>query len=122
MDVLHDFSCARLPLARLLACLRQLQPRLYSISSSPLEAPGRVQVTVAVVRYEALGKDRIGVASTFLGERTKVGDRVAVYPSENPDFRLPENREAPIIMVGPGTGLAPFRAFLQHSALSAAPE
>eukprot|EP00873_Tetraselmis_striata_P028990 jgi/Tetstr1/449254/TSEL_036459.t1 len=118
-DILEDFPSAKLPLATLLACLRPLQPRLYSISSSPLESEGRVQVTVAVVRYRALNKDRVGVASTYLGESTQVGDTVAVYTSKNPDFRLPPSPETPIIMVGPGTGLAPFRAFVQHRLLSA---
>jgi len=118
-DILEDFPSAKLPLATLLACLRPLQPRLYSISSSPLESEGRVQVTVAVVRYRTLNKDRVGVASTYLGESTQVGDTVAVYTSKNPDFRLPPSPETPIIMVGPGTGLAPFRAFVQHRLLSA---
>lgn len=72
IDVLHDFSGSRPPLAALLSCLRPLQPRLYSISSSQLEHPTRVQITVAVVKYVALGKNRIGVTSTFLKERMQV--------------------------------------------------
>eukprot|EP00192_Tetraselmis_astigmatica_P018663 CAMPEP_0117648332 /NCGR_PEP_ID=MMETSP0804-20121206/341_1 /TAXON_ID=1074897 /ORGANISM="Tetraselmis astigmatica, Strain CCMP880" /LENGTH=224 /DNA_ID=CAMNT_0005453913 /DNA_START=589 /DNA_END=1261 /DNA_ORIENTATION=- len=68
----------------------------------------------AVVEYTSLGRDRHGVASTFLGKHTKVGDKVAVYISKNPDFRLPPRPETPIIMVGPGTGIAPFRAFIQQ--------
>lgn len=72
IDILHDFSGSHPPLASLLACLRPLQPRLYSISSSQREHPKRVQITVAVVRYKALGRDRIGVTSTFLKERMQV--------------------------------------------------
>jgi len=72
IDILHDFSGSHPPLASLLACLRPLQPRLYSISSSQREHPNRVQITVAVVRYKALGRDRIGVTSTFLKERMQV--------------------------------------------------
>ena len=72
VDILHDFSGSQPPLASLLSCLRPLQPRLYSISSSQREHPSRVQITVAVVRYKALGRDRIGVTSTFLKERMQV--------------------------------------------------
>ena len=72
MDILHDFSGSHPPLVKLLSCLRPLQPRLYSISSSQQEHPARVQITVAVVRYQALGRDRIGVTSTFLKERMQV--------------------------------------------------
>ena len=72
IDILHDFSGSHPPLASLLSCLRPLQPRLYSISSSQLEQPSRVQITVAVVRYTALGRERIGVTSTFLKERMQV--------------------------------------------------
>ena len=109
VDVIADFGAFKLTLAAALGGLRALQPRLYSISSSPLEAAGRVQVSVAVVRYESLGVGRAGVCSTFLGERTEVGAVVPVYVAKNPDFRLPEDAAKPILMVGPGTGLAPFR-------------
>lgn len=114
IDILHDFSGCRPPLTSLLACLRPLQPRLYSISSSQLEHAERVQITVAVVKYKALGRERIGVTSTFLKERMQVGDHVPVYVAKNPDFRLPPALSTPTIMVGPGTGLAPFRAFMQE--------
>lgn len=72
IDILHDFSGSHPPLVKLLSCLRPLQPRLYSISSSQQEHPARVQITVAVVRYQALGRERIGVTSTFLKERMQV--------------------------------------------------
>lgn len=111
-DVLADWAPSRVSPEELLCTLRPLAPRLYSISSSPLEAPARVQVSVAVVRYEALNRHRLGVCSTHLGERTRPGELIPVYVSPNPDFRLPPNPSTPIVMVGPGTGLAPFRAFL----------
>ncbi len=95
-DVLASapLAAATLALADLLPRLRQLQPRLYSISSSPLEAAGRVQVTVAVVRYAATGADRVGVCSTFLAERLALGAAAPVYVAKNPDFRLPGARLA----------------------------
>ena len=79
IDILHDFSGSHPPLTSLLSCLRPLQPRLYSISSSQLEHPTHVQITVAVVKYVALGRDRIGVTSTFLKERMQVGSSCHVY-------------------------------------------
>lgn len=117
IDVLKDFERATLSPEELLSSLRQLAPRLYSISSSPLEKPGHVQITVAVVKYNVLGRDRIGVASTYLGDRVAVGSKVPVYIYPNPDFRLPSEDSKPLIMVGPGTGIAPFRAFIQHRLL-----
>jgi len=114
VDVLIDFKPAKLSTQQLLSVLRPLQPRLYSISSSPLENKTRVQATIAEVKYECLGKDRVGVCSTFVSDRIKVDDRVQVYIHKNPDFRLPEDRSKPIIMVGPGTGLAPFRSFIMQ--------
>ncbi|KAG2448381.1 hypothetical protein HYH02_006963 [Chlamydomonas schloesseri] len=119
VDVLADAAPAKLTTAQVLSCLRQLQPRLYSISSSPLEAAARVQVTVAEVKYLSLGKARIGVCSTMLSERLQVGARVPVYVHKNPDFRLPADPATPIIMVGPGTGLAPFRSFILERLLEA---
>jgi sulfite reductase (NADPH) flavoprotein alpha-component len=119
-DVLRDWRPAALGPAELLACLRQLAPRLYSISSSPLEDPRRVQATVAAVRYASLGAARAGVCSTQLGERLPLGSTLPVYVHANPDFRLPADAATPIVMVGPGTGLAPFRAFLQQRILGAA--
>lgn len=94
--------------------LRQLAPRLYSISSSPVASPNSVTLTVAVVEYEQLDTSRIGVCSTYLDQRVSTGTKIPVYIYENPDFRLPEDDATPIIMVGPGTGVAPFRAFLQQ--------
>jgi sulfite reductase (NADPH) flavoprotein alpha-component len=118
----YTFTCRLwflLP-AQLLPLLRPLQPRLYSISSSPLEhspANSGVQATIAVVRYSSLSKPRQGVTSTQVAERLAPGQLLPVFISKNPDFRLPQNPATPIIMVGPGTGLAPFRAFIQQRLL-----
>lgn len=118
VDLLSDFAPddrgTWLEAEMLIRYLRQLSPRLYSISSSPLINPRRVTLTVAIVEYLSLDKKRIGVCSTFLGKRVAEGSKIPVYVYSNPDFRLPENSSVPIIMVGPGTGVAPFRAFLQH--------
>lgn len=118
-DVLRDWRPAHLTPGELLSTLRQLAPRLYSISSSPLESStsgqsNTVQITVGVVRYESLGKSRGGVASTALGERAIPGQKLPVFIYRNPDFSLPKDLSTSIIMVGPGTGVAPFRGFIQH--------
>ena len=94
--------------------LRPLQPRLYSIASSPKAHPGEVHLTVGAVRYELGGEPRKGVASTFLADRCGFGGRVGVYVHKAPHFYLTSNDDAPVIMVGPGTGIAPFRAFLEE--------
>ena len=92
--------------------LRPMPPRLYSIASSLSAHPEEVHLTVAVVRYEGNGKDRKGVCSSYLAER--VGERVPCYLHPNKNFKLPEDPSIPIIMVGPGTGIAPFRAFVEE--------
>jgi sulfite reductase (NADPH) flavoprotein alpha-component len=97
------------------ALLRKLQPRLYSISSSPKAHPGQVHLTVGAVRYELGGRARKGVCSTFLAERCTGGETtVPVFVHANTNFRLPADGDTPVIMVGPGTGIAPFRAFLEE--------
>jgi sulfite reductase (NADPH) flavoprotein alpha-component len=96
------------------ALLRKLQPRLYSISSSPKAHPGEVHLTVAVVRYELNGRARKGVCSTFFADRIGPETRVPVFVHRSPSFKLPTDGSKPIIMVGPGTGVAPFRAFLEE--------
>lgn len=119
IDILEEFpqaSC-NMPIIELLNGLQQLAPRLYSISSSPLENPQRVTLTIAVVNYNANNRDREGVCSTFLGQRIVPGDTIPIYMYPNNDFRLPQDDSTPIIMVGPGTGVAPFRAFLMDRAL-----
>ena len=94
--------------------LDALQPRVYSISSSLKCNPGRVSLTVDAVRYEVEKRTRLGVASTFLAGRVSPGDKIKVYVQKAQHFALPPHPKTPIIMVGPGTGIAPFRAFLQE--------
>jgi sulfite reductase (NADPH) flavoprotein alpha-component len=96
--------------------LEPLQPRLYSISSSPKTAPGCVSLTVDAVRYVIGKRKRYGVASTFLAERIDIGAPTKVYVQASHGFSLPQDPDTPIIMIGPGTGVAPFRAFLQERA------
>jgi NADPH-dependent sulfite reductase flavoprotein alpha-component len=96
-----------------LRVLKRLQPRLYSISSSPKECPGEVHLTVSPVRYNFQGVPRRGVCSTYLADRSP-GDRVAVYLQPSSNFRPPSDPDTPMIMIGPGTGIAPFRGFLQE--------
>jgi sulfite reductase (NADPH) flavoprotein alpha-component len=94
--------------------LDPLTPRLYSISSSPKVHRGRVTLTVDAVRYDVGKRGRLGVASTFLAGRIKPGDKIKVYVQKSPHFGLPADPSVPIIMIGPGTGVAPFRAFLHE--------
>ena len=94
--------------------LRPLQPRLYSISSSPNKHPGEVHLTVGEVHYTLNGKRRQGVASTYLGQRLARYGSVGVYVHRSSHFHLPEDDSIPLIMIGPGTGIAPFRAFLEE--------
>ena len=101
--------------------LDPLQPRLYSIASSPKVDPRRVSLTVDAVRYAIKGRGRLGVASTFFAERINPGDRLKVYVQPAHAFGLPADPSVPIIMVGPGTGVAPFRAFLHERMASRAP-
>ncbi|EEF60103.1 sulfite reductase subunit alpha [Pedosphaera parvula] len=94
--------------------LPKLQARLYSISSSPRMHPGEVHLTVAIVRYDSHGRPCKGVCSTFLADRVDEQTPVPVFVQPSHGFRLPQNHDAPIIMIGPGTGVAPFRAFLEE--------
>lgn len=100
--------------AAFVAILPKLSPRLYSIASSPDAVPGQVSLCVGVVRYTKYDRARNGVCSTFMADRIKPGDKVKVFVHSNKNFRLPEDGATPIIMVGPGTGIAPFRAFWQQ--------
>jgi sulfite reductase (NADPH) flavoprotein alpha-component len=100
--------------ADLVSTLRKLQPRLYSISSSPKAHPGEVHLTVAIVRYEHNGRPRKGVCSTFLADRVTGESNVPVFVHKSPHFKLPADGSTPVIMVGPGTGIAPFRAFIEE--------
>src|SRR5262249_38772773 len=94
--------------------LDPLAPRLYSISSSPKVHRGRLSLTVDTVRYDIGKRTRLGVASTFLANRVKAGDKIRVYVQKAQHFGLPADPSVPIIMIGPGTGIAPFRAFLHE--------
>ena len=114
LELLQTFPSARPPLQELISALGVLQPRLYSISSSPKATPGAVHLTVAAVRYRLRERARKGVASTFLAERAASGAGVPVFVQKAHGFRLPKDNSAPTIMIGPGTGIAPFRAFLQE--------
>jgi sulfite reductase (NADPH) flavoprotein alpha-component len=107
LGALQKFAGIRPDPEALIEVLEPLQPRLYSISSSPKTNPGHVSLTVDTVRYEALGRQRLGVASTFLGERVDAQDDVLVYVQRAHNFSLPKSGETPIVMVGPGTGVAP---------------
>lgn len=116
IDLVETFPIKDLNAQEFVNILRKLPPRLYSIASSPKAHPGEVHLTVAAVRYDGHGKPRKGVASTFLADEAKTGEKISVYVHKNKNFRLPESDEAPIIMVGPGTGIAPFRAFVEERA------
>jgi sulfite reductase (NADPH) flavoprotein alpha-component len=114
LDALRAAPSAQSAPAAFVGALRKLQPRLYSISSSPKAHPGRVHLTVGAVRYEANGRRRRGVCSAFLAEQALAVGRVGVFVHSNQAFRPPARSETPMIMIGPGTGIAPFRAFLQE--------
>lgn len=131
-EIIDVIAGVKFTAGEFVALLKKLQPRLYSISSSPKAHPGEVHLTVGTVRYESHGRARKGVASTFLADRVKVAQRVVaggvdgdasgageptpvpVYIQVSHGFRLPENGDVPVIMCGPGTGIAPFRAFLEE--------
>lgn len=99
---------------QLVDLLRPLTPRLYSIASSQAETESEVHITVGVVRYDIDGRPRTGGASGYLADRLEEDGEVKVFIEHNDNFRLPANPEAPVIMIGPGTGIAPFRAFIQQ--------
>lgn len=99
---------------QLVALLRPLTPRLYSIASSQAETENEVHITVGVVRYDIDGRPRTGGASGYLADRLAVDDDIRIFIEHNDNFRLPANPETPVIMIGPGTGIAPFRAFMQQ--------
>jgi sulfite reductase (NADPH) flavoprotein alpha-component len=121
LAALQKFSGVRPHPEAFVEALEPLQPRLYSISSSPKAAPGKVSLTVDAVRYVVGKRKRLGVASTFLAERVATGAPVKIYVQASHGFTLPSDPNAPIVMIGPGTGVAPFRAFLQERAATRAP-
>ena len=121
IDLLVDFPAKDITADALVSIMRKLPPRLYSIASSPKAHPGEVHLTVGVVRYDAHGRERKGVCSTFLADGLEEGQKVDVFVTPNKHFKVPANPETPLIMVGPGTGIAPFRAFIEERAATKAP-
>jgi sulfite reductase (NADPH) flavoprotein alpha-component len=113
-DLVTEFPGIVTEPQQLFNILQRLTPRMYSIASSLAAHPNEVHTTVRVVRYTAHGLERQGVASGHLGERAPVGATMPIFLHENNAFRLPADTAAPVIMIGPGTGIAPFRAFLEE--------
>ena len=114
VDVVQDFGPWKWNAQQFIETLRKNPARLYSIASSLSAFPEEVHVTIGKVAYEAFGRVRQGVASGEISERVEVGDKLPVYIQSNSNFRLPEQAETPIILIGAGTGIAPYRAFLQE--------
>ena len=121
LAALHKFPGIRPDPEAFIEALDPLQPRVYSISSSFKSHPGRVSLTVDAVRYEIDQRTRLGVCSTYLGGRVAPGDNIRVYVQKAQHFALPDDPAKPIIMIGPGTGIAPFRAFLHERQAIKAP-
>lgn len=114
LDLVQDFAPWNWSPAAFVGILRKLPARLYSIASSFQANPDEVHLTIRAVRYEANGRERYGVCSIHTAERLEPGDTVPIYIQNNPNFKLPASAETPVIMIGPGTGVAPFRAFMEE--------
>ena len=114
IDLLLRCPSAKFAPLEFVSLLAKLQARLYSISSSPKAHPGEVHLTVAAVRYETHGRARQGVCSTFLADRAEADTPIPVFIQTSQAFRLPADCHKPVIMIGPGTGIAPFRAFIEE--------
>lgn len=121
IDFLLDQPSIRFTPEEFVATLRKLQPRLYSVASSIKAFPDQVHFIIASVRYQSHGRNREGVASTYLADRAPESTKVPMFVHVAKGFRLPEDPSTPIIMVGPGTGVAPFRAYLYERKLTGAP-
>ncbi len=119
LDMLRDFGPWNTPAEKIVSLLRKMTPRLYSIASSITANPNEVHLTIGAVRYTAHGRMRKGVCSVLVAERVQEGDSLPIYIQANKHFNLPEG-EKDIIMVGPGTGIAPFRSFIQERAVTKA--
>ncbi|RBP95863.1 sulfite reductase (NADPH) alpha subunit [Cytobacillus firmus] len=113
IDLVRDFKPWNSSAQEFVSILRKMPARLYSISSSFEANPDEVHLTIGAVRYDAHGRERKGVCSILCAERLQPGDTLPVFIQHNENFKLPENPDTPIIMVGPGTGIAPFRSFMQ---------
>lgn len=114
LDFVRDFSLSGVNANEFVSILRKIPPRLYSISSSLKANPDEVHLTIGKVQYHAHGRERFGVCSSQCADRIEIGDTLPVYVHQNPNFRLPNDPDVPIIMIGAGTGVAPYRAFLQE--------
>lgn len=114
LDVAQDFKPWTASASEFVSVLRKIPARLYSIASSQKANPDEVHLTIGTVRYEAYGRDRKGVFSGACAENVEIGTALPVYVHHNPNFKLPQNPETPIIMIGAGTGVAPYRAFLEE--------
>lgn len=121
IDVLMEYPGATITPEELVTLQAKANPRLYSIASSPLYHPGEVHLTVAIVSYTTHGRRKIGLASGYLGHVATVHSaNTSVYVQPSKHFHMPPNGDVPMIMVGPGTGIAPFRAFIEHRAVTGA--
>ncbi|QIW81386.1 assimilatory sulfite reductase (NADPH) flavoprotein subunit [Bacillus tequilensis] len=114
LDLIRDYGPFSVSAQEFVSILRKMPARLYSIASSLSANPDEVHVTIGAVRYDAHGRERKGVCSILCAERLQPGDTLPVYVQHNQNFKLPKDPETPIIMVGPGTGVAPFRSFMQE--------
>jgi sulfite reductase (NADPH) flavoprotein alpha-component len=114
IDLVHDYTPWNVTAQEFVSILRKIPGRLYSIASSLAANPDEVHLTIGAVRYEANGRSRNGVCSTLVADRINAGDLLNVYVQQNENFKLPQNAATPIIMIGPGTGVAPFRSFMQE--------
>ena len=120
IDMIADFPVPGLAASDFCGTLRKQLPRLYSIASSLRAHPAEVHLTIAIVRYHSHDRDREGVCSTYTADRVDEGDTMPVFLHYDKNFKLPEDGDTPIIMVGPGTGIAPFRAFVEERAATGA--
>ncbi|ULT59226.1 assimilatory sulfite reductase (NADPH) flavoprotein subunit [Neobacillus drentensis] len=114
IDLVRDYAPWNVTAQEFVSILRKIPGRLYSIASSLAANPDEVHLTIGAVRYDAHGRSRNGVCSTLVADRINPGDILNVYVQQNENFKLPQNAETPIIMIGPGTGVAPFRSFMQE--------
>ncbi|TYR81890.1 assimilatory sulfite reductase (NADPH) flavoprotein subunit [Priestia megaterium] len=114
LDLVRDFGPWSASAQEFVSILRKMPARLYSIASSLSANPDEVHLTIGAVRYDAHGRERKGVCSILCAERLQPGDTLPVYIQHNQNFKLPSNPDTPIIMIGPGTGVAPFRSFMQE--------
>src|SRR4051812_11148788 len=118
LDLLRNFGPWKVTAQEMVSLLRKMTPRLYSIASSMAAHPEEVHLTIGAVRYTTYGRDRKGVCSVLVAERLQEGDTLPIFIQPNKHFHLPESGDRDIIMVGPGTGIAPFRSFIEERAVT----